>query len=219
MPETTSTEPARAPRLRLVRVLLAAGLVLLIGAGAVLYGMRNAGKEGVAACPGAAETVAKLDPLVHGEIAALALSKSPKPLDISFEGENDAPKTLADFQGRTVLLNLWATWCVPCRKEMPALDTLQAASGGPAFQVVAVNTDTAKLERAKTFFADVGIRALPFYADPTGRILGALHQSTGLMGLPTTFLVNKSGCVLGTMAGPADWSSPEARRLIEAASS
>jgi thiol-disulfide isomerase/thioredoxin len=220
MPDAASPEPARAPRLRLAKMLLAAGAVLLIGAGAVLYGMGRTGKEAAGACAAAARTVARLDPLVHGEVAAMSLSRRPKALDgVSFQTGDGAPRTLADFRGRTVLLNLWATWCVPCRKEMPALDRLETAAGGADFQVVAVNVDNGGPDRAKEFLTKLGTTALPFYADGSGKLLPALYQQAAVTGLPTSFLIDPNGCVLGTMAGPADWASDEARRLIAAARS
>ena len=220
MSDPSAPEPARAPRLRLVRVLVAAGLVLMVGAGAVLYGLGRPGKEAASMCKASTATVARLDPLVRGEVAAMNLSRAPKPLDrVAFESGDGVPKTLADFHGRTVLLNLWATWCVPCRKEMPALDRLQAGAGGTGFQVVAINVDNGAPDRAKTFLAGLGTAALPFYADPTGKLLPALYQQAAVVGLPTTFLIDGNGCVLGTMAGPADWSSDDARRLVSAAQS
>ena len=157
---------------------------------------------------------------MHGEIAALTLVKDPRPLpNLTFQGADGGAKSLADFRGRTVVLNLWATWCVPCRKEMPALDRLQTKLGGPDFEVVAVNVDTAKLDRPKQFFTDVGITALPFYADPTAKVFQTLRESSPVVGLPTTFLVDRNGCAVGTMAGPAEWSSADAERVIAAAKS
>ena len=219
MSQKTETAPQNR-RLRLVRLLAGAGAVLLLGSLGVLYGMRGLGKEGAAACPGTAALAARLDPLVHGEVAALNLAKHPEPLpDLTFVGSDGGAKSLADFKGRTVLLNLWATWCVPCRKEMPALDRLQAKLGGPDFQVVAVNIDTAKLDRPKQFLADVGVTALPFYADPTAKVFQTLRESASVLGLPTTFLIDRNGCALGTMAGPAEWSSADAEKIIAAAKS
>lgn len=216
---TTEPKP-RGQRARLVRLLAAAGALLLVGTFAVLYGSGRVGKESAAACEASAARTARLAPLAHGEVAALAMTNRPLPFtDLGFTDKDGTTKTLADFRGRVVLLNLWATWCVPCRKEMPALDRLEAALGGPDFQVVAVNVDTAKLERARQFLADVGATALPFYADPAGKVLPALHQTAGLLGLPTSYLIDRNGCGLGTMAGPAEWASPEAQALITAAKS
>jgi thiol-disulfide isomerase/thioredoxin len=220
MSDSTEIDPS-AKRRRLVRLVAGTGVVILVGAAGVLYGMRGLGKESAAAaCPGAAALAARLDPLVHGEVAALNLLKTPGPLPaISFQDTGTASKTLADFKGKTILLNLWATWCVPCRKEMPALDRLQAKLGGPDFQVVALNVDTAKLDRPKQFFRDVGISALPFYADPDGRVFSTLRESGPVLGLPTTFLIDRNGCAVGTMAGPAEWDSADAEKVIQAAKS
>ncbi len=90
-----------------------------------------------------------------------------RPSTVSFNGPDGKKLTLADFKGHNVLLNLWATWCVPCRSEMPALDRLQAKLGGSDFEVVAVNIDTSRLDRPKAFLNDAGVKNLGFYADPT----------------------------------------------------
>ena len=177
-------------------------------------------KEAAAACRATAATVDRVNPLIHGEVAALSPARPSGVLPgLSFTGDGGAPKTLADFKGQTVLLNLWATWCVPCRKEMPALDRLQGERGGPDFQVVAVNIDTAKLDRPKQFLEEVGATHLPFYADPTAAVFQILRENGPVLGLPTTFLIDRSGCVIATMAGPADWASDDARKVIDAAKS
>lgn len=220
MSQETATAPQNR-RFRLVRLLAGGGAVLLVGSLGVLYGMRGIGKEtAAAACPGTAALSARLDPLVHGEVAALNLAKTPQLMpNLNFQDGAGAVKSLADFKGRTVLLNLWATWCVPCRKEMPALDRLQAKLGGADFAVVAVNVDTAKLDRPKQFLTAIGITALSFYADPSGQAFQTLRESGPVMGLPTTFLIDRDGCTVGTMAGSAEWSSVDAEKVITAAKS
>ena len=207
------TDPAPAkPR----RKAITAALVALVAAG-VLYGLVTPGKQAGGACAASAATVSRLDPLIRGEVAALSPANPPAPMpDIAFKADGDTPKTLADFRGKAVLVNLWATWCVPCRKEMPALDALQASLGGPDFQVVAVNVDTSRLDRPRQFLGEVAATHLPFYADPTGAVLGTAKQNGPVLGLPTTFLVDKSGCVVATLAGPADWASQEAKKVVEA---
>ena len=127
------------------------------------------------------------------------------------------PRTLADFRGRTVLLNLWATWCVPCRKEMPALDALQAKLGGDDFEVVAVNIDTRNLDKPKAWLKEVGIKRLGYYADPSAKVFQDLKAIGKAFGMPTTLLIDPNGCELGTLAGPAEWASEDAIKLIEAA--
>jgi thiol-disulfide isomerase/thioredoxin len=155
---------------------------------------------------------------VHGEIAALALAREPQPLpELSFTGPDGQPKTLADFRGRTLLVNLWATWCVPCRQEMPALDRLEAAMGSKDFEVVAINIDTTKLDRPKAFLDEIKVKNLNFYANPTTSVFQSLKQAGKAQGLPTTVLIDRQGCEIGTMAGSAEWDSPEALALLKAA--
>src|SRR5690606_2801471 len=116
-----------------------------------------------------------------------------------------------------VLLNLWATWCAPCREEMPALDRLQSDLASQQFQVVAVSVDRGTTERPKAFLEEVGATNLPFYADPTMAIFNTLRERGRATGLPSTVLVNGEGCALGAMYGPADWASDDAKALIAAA--
>ena len=198
----------------------AAVAVALVAAAGVLYGIYARGGKETAPpeCAPAAATVQRLAPLARGEVAALALAKTPRlATPIQFTGPDGSPKTLADFRGRTVLVNLWATWCVPCREEMPALDRLQARLGGPAFEVVAVNIDTARLERRKTFLSEAGVKNLAFYADPAADVFQILKKAGKVLGLPTTILIDPAGCELGIMPGPADWASPDAIGLLDAA--
>jgi thiol-disulfide isomerase/thioredoxin len=154
---------------------------------------------------------------VHGEIAALTLALRPQPLpELSFSGPEGASASLADFKGRTILFNLWATWCVPCRQEMPALDRLQGLLGSKDFAVVAVNIDTARLDRPKAFLEEIGVKNLSFYADSSAAVLQALKREGRVLGLPTTILVGKDGCEIGTLAGPAQWDSQDALALLKA---
>jgi thiol-disulfide isomerase/thioredoxin len=186
----------------------------------VLYGIKAPGGKEAAetpACPGAAELAARLKPLVHGEIAALTIAPRPKPLpELAFDTAEGTKASLADFKGRTVLLNLWATWCLPCRQEMPALDHLQATLGGKDFTVVAVNIDTARLDRPKAFLHETGVKNLKLYTDNTAAAFQTLKQAGKVLGLPTTILIGKNGCEIGTMAGPAQWDSEEALALLNA---
>lgn len=118
--------------------------------------------------------------------------------------------SLADFRGRVVVLNLWATWCVPCVKEMPALDRLQADLGGPGFQVVALSLDRGGRPVVEAFFHKQGLGSLPIYLDPSAVALRALKPR----GLPTSLLIDRDGNEVGRLEGAADWDSPEAKRLI-----
>lgn len=210
-----SAQPA-APRPGRARR-IAVGAAVAVGVAAVVYGVMAPGKTGAAACPAAAAATARLDPLVRGEVAALTLAQPARAEpEIAFRTPDGRPTSLADFKGKALLVNLWATWCVPCRKEMPALDALQREQGGPDFQVVAVNVDTARLDRPAEFLRQNGIADLALYSDPSADVLQALKRQGGLLGLPTTLLVDKNGCELGRMAGPAEWASPDGQAVIRA---
>jgi len=115
-----------------------------------------------------------------------------------------------------VLLNLWATWCVPCRKEMPALDELEARLGGAAFHVIAVNIDTRDPGKPRAFLRETGIRHLAYFTDRSAKIFQDLKLAGWAFGMPTTLIVDPRGCTLAFLAGPAEWSSEDAVRLIEA---
>src|SRR5205085_4862871 len=170
------------------------------------------------ACRASAHLANRLAPLANGEVAAINIASEPKRLpDLAFTDAGGQPRKLADFRGRTVLLNLWATWCVPCRKEMPALDALQAKLGGEAFQVVAVNIDTRNLDKPKAWLKEVGIQRLGYYADPSAKVFQDLKAVGKALGMPTTLLIDASGCELGVLAGPAEGASDDAGKLVDAA--
>jgi len=131
---------------------------------------------------------------------------APKPVAaINFDDAQGRSRSLAEFKGKVVLLNIWATWCGPCRKEMPALDRLQAALGGPEFEVVALSIDRGGTDAVRKFFADIGIRTLAMYLDSSGQALRTLSA----LGLPTTLLIDREGREIGRLIGPAEWDSPE----------
>jgi thiol-disulfide isomerase/thioredoxin len=190
---------------------LAAGLLALYGAG-------GADTSAGAQCRAAQLTAGRIAPLARGEVAALSVSKAPKPLpDLAFLGPDGAQRTLAQFRGRTVLVNLWATWCAPCRQEMPALDKLQAELGGPDFEVVAVNIDTRNLDRPKTWLKEAGVERLAYYADPEAKVFQDLRRIGKAVGMPTTLLVDPAGCELAVINGPAEWASEDALKLLRTA--
>jgi thiol-disulfide isomerase/thioredoxin len=212
----TDQKPAPTRR-RAPAAIVAAALVVALGA-AVLYGKGAAGsKDAAALCPAAKATASRLAPLAHGEVAALNVNKSPKPaVDIFFTGADGKKLTLADFRGRNVLLNLWATWCVPCRAEMPALDRLQAKLGSADFEVVAVNIDTSRLDRPKAFLDEAGVKSLTRYADSSADSFETLRVAGKALGLPTSLLIGPDGCELAVMAGPAQWDSDDAAKVVTA---
>jgi len=210
---------ARAGAKRRLAVVVAGGIAGVAVGLAAVYGigtfLRNAGD---AACRPAVELAKRIAPLARGEVAALAVAETPLRVpDVAFRDAGGAQRHLADWRGRTVLFNLWATWCVPCRKEMPALDALEAKLGGPAFEVVTVNIDTRDPDKPRAWLKEVGIGRLAYYADPSAKVFQDLKVAGRAAGMPTTLLVDPAGCEIGTLAGPADWASEDAVKLISAA--
>ncbi|MDE2364874.1 MAG: TlpA family protein disulfide reductase [Hyphomicrobiales bacterium] len=200
------------------RAAVAAAVIGVIAATAVLYGKKPGGKETAGACPTAAATVARLGPFEKGEVAAAVSQKQPAPVvSLDFLGPDGKPVSTADFRGKVVLVNLWATWCVPCREEMPSLDKLQQKLGSKDFQVVAINIDTTRPQHVRDFLRDTKIVALPFYSDPKADTFYRLKTAGKVVGLPTSFLVDRDGCELALMAGPANWASDDAMALIKTA--
>ena len=203
------------------RMPLAIGAALIgvaIGS-AVLYATGGLNRPtGDAACRPAVDLARKIAPLAHGEVAALTMATAPLRLpDLAFDDAGGQPKKLSDWRGRMVLVNLWATWCVPCRKEMPALDELQAKLGGADFEVVAINIDTRDPEKPKNFLKDGNLTRLGYFSDPKAKVFQDLKAVGRALGMPTSVLVDRQGCEIATIAGPAEWSSEDAVKLIKAA--
>jgi len=177
---------------------------------------RNA--AGDSACAAAVDLSRKLTPLVHGEVAALTMATAPLRLpDLVFEDSDGKPRKLSDWRGRTVLVNLWATWCVPCRREMPALDRLQTRLGGKNFEVVAINIDTRDPEKPRSFLKEANLTRLGYFSDQKAKVFQDLKAIGRALGMPTSVLVDNQGCEIGTIAGPAEWDSDDAVKLITAA--
>ncbi|KQO96155.1 thiol:disulfide interchange protein TlpA [Methylorubrum extorquens] len=202
--------------------ILAAGgaLAAVLVGGLALYGTgSNLGNLAASGpCAEAAPVAARLAPLARGDVAAFDVSAPPKPAPaVAFKGSDGAPADLASLRGKLLLVNLWATWCAPCKAEMPALDRLQAELGGDSFQVVAINVETRNLEKPPAWFKANGIAQLTYYGDPEGKVLPVIQSAVGSTGLPTTMLIDAKGCTLGVMKGPAEWSSEDGKRLIRAA--
>ena len=215
------TEPsANSPNKNRRRLLAAAcGTVAVLAVLAEVYGIgRLRSNPATAECAPAIATASRIAPLARGEVAALAVARTPFRLpDLSFKDSAGRERTLNDWRGRTVLLNLWATWCVPCRKEMPALDTLQSDLGGGKFDVVAVNIDTRDPQKPLNFLKDIGVSHLAYYSDDSAKVFQELKAAGKAFGMPTTLLVDPSGCEIGEMAGPAEWASADGIKLVSAA--
>ena len=194
------------------------GVLVAVAAGAVLYGTVAPAGKAASDCPAnSAKLAARLAPLAKGELAALQVSSEPRRAEqFAFERDGGGKVTVADFKGRPILLNLWATWCAPCRAEMPTLDRLQAASGDSSFEVVAVNVDTARLEKRAAFLDSVGAKTLVRYADPSGDAFETMRKAGRALGLPVTLVIDKDGCEVAAVEGGAKWDSAEAKALVEA---
>ena len=200
-------------------IAIAVGIGAIVGFAGV-YGigglMRNAGDQ---VCRPAVDLARKLEPLIKGEIAALTPARTGLRLsDLEFQDASGSLKRLSDWRGRTVLLNLWATWCVPCRKEMPSLDALQAKLGNDGFEVVAINIDTRDPDKPKTWLKDAGIARLAYYSDNKAKSFQDLKAAGRALGMPTSLLIDPQGCEIGTLSGPAEWASDDALQLVMAAS-
>ena len=215
MPEQPPPAPAPPRRTPLV---IGAVLIAAVAGVAGIYGfggLKHTAAAADSACAGAISLSHRLAPLAHGEVAALTMATTPLKLpDLAFEDADGKPRKLSDWRGRTVLVNLWATWCVPCRREMPALNGLQTKLGGPDFEVVAVNIDTRDPEKPKNFLKDANLTRLGYFTDEKAKVFQDLKSIGRALGMPTSVLVDGQGCEIATIAGPADWASDDAVKLI-----
>jgi thiol-disulfide isomerase/thioredoxin len=143
--------------------------------------------------------------LAQEEPKNLIMHAAPKQVAaIEFQDDHGRTRSVADFRGKVVLLNIWATWCGPCRKEMPGLDRLQAVLGGGDFEVVPLSIDRTGIAAVRGFYAEVGVRHLAMYADASGSAVRKLDT----LGVPTTVLIGRDGREIGRLTGPAEWDAP-----------
>jgi thiol-disulfide isomerase/thioredoxin len=151
-------------------------------------------------------------PLNRGAMTTFVFKKTPMDLpdDVTFNDKAGQAVGLDQFAGKVVLLNLWATWCAPCRKEMPDLDRLQADLGGDRFEVVAVSLDRGSADKARAFLNEIGVKRLRFFHDPEAKLGFKLMA----IGMPTTLLIDAKGREIGRLVGPAEWHSEDAKKLI-----
>lgn len=219
-PEPDDTPPVTKRSPVVIGALLAGVLGLAAGAG-ILWLSNTSDLDMVdganAQCAMTDTERAQLDAAAQGEVAAFkALDRPYSAADVSFNKADGTKVTLADWKGRTVLMNLWATWCAPCRAEMPALDELQAQMGGDDFEVVAVSVDLGDDTKPKKFYGDIGIKHMAFYHDGDMAPLNQLKREGLAYGLPATLLIDGKGCVLGALNGPAEWAGDDAKALVRA---
>ena len=182
-------------------VAIAAAAALLLGYAGNSFLTFRAEHKGLEATPSLAET-----PSPSPGAAVIPLLDRPGTVpNVGFAGADGGARSLADFRGKVVLLNIWATWCVPCRREIPSLDRLQAELGGPDFEVIALSIDRGGAEVVREFYDEVGVSGLALYVDDSGQAAPALN----VVGLPTTLLIDAEGRELGRLVGPAEWDAPD----------
>lgn len=200
---------------------------LLIGAGlfaaatgiAAAIWLSNAGTGTASECPARTEAAAAIDAVAGGELAALMPSTQWRNFaDLAFIDAEGNDKTLADFAGRKLLVNFWATWCAPCREEMPYLDAIQSRYGGEDFEVVAISLDMGSdgPTAAQLFLDEIGAENLALYADPSYKIFERLRNEAVTVGLPATLLLDEAACEIAILQGPAHWDSEDGHRVIDA---
>jgi thiol-disulfide isomerase/thioredoxin len=179
-------------------------MIVATGAGVALYAYLESGDFTQAT---AIEVMQEPDSeITDNRKSVFTFYKTPGPMpELKFVNRKKRVITLDAFHGTVVLLNIWATWCGPCREEMPALDRLQAELGGPDFEVIALSIDRGQPSIIERFYQELGLESLKIYHDPTG---GASY-TLRVPGIPTTFLIDRKGRGLGYVIGPIEWDSPE----------
>lgn len=191
----------------LLRALTVVVVLCFAGSAAVLYERRQeAAAPPASLAEGGAET-GMPSPETLGQFSPLA---APRPAPaVSFTSRDGKAMTLADFRGRMLLVNLWATWCGPCVKEMPSLQSLQA-DFGPDLTILAISQDRGGATVVDAFVAKHGLDRLSIYLDPKAEA----SQVFAVAGLPTSFLIDRDGRILGRLEGAADWTAPKLVALL-----
>jgi thiol-disulfide isomerase/thioredoxin len=214
MTDTTAPRPQNSGRGRLLVILGLAGLALAI---AVWVWLGNAAQA--KECPVQAELADTLDKEAVGELAALnGTGEGRGYASMAFKDADGKALTIADFKGKALLVNFWASWCVPCREEMPALDALATKYNSDDFLVLPINLDIGSggLEKAQAFLDENNFANLPLYADNTFAAFETLKQQAVAVGLPATLLLDPVGCELAVLQGPAEWNTPDGEAVVKA---
>jgi len=214
MTDTQAPRPGATRRVRAAIILGLAGLALAIAA---WFWLGNAGQA--RECPVQEGAATAIGDAAVGELAALNGTGEGRGYStMAFKDAAGKDMTIADFKGKKLLVNFWASWCVPCREEMPALDALATEYNSDAFMVLPINLDIGAggLEKAQAFLDENSFANLPLYADNTFAAFERLKQQAVAVGLPATLVLDQNGCELGVLQGPAEWNTDDGRAVIEA---
>ena len=214
MSEPAAQRQKIQPRRVLYAALLGAAVAI-----AITFWVSNAGLLKASECAPQPAAAQSIDAAAIGQLAALNGTGTGRGYAaMAFEDEAGKPVTLKDFAGKTLLVNFWASWCIPCRAEMPALDKLAAEQNSDNFMVLPINLDLGAggLEKARKFLTEGGFKNLPLYADPSFEAFKQLQVAAVATGLPSSLLLDSKGCEIGVLQGPAVWDSPEGTKVIEA---
>lgn len=179
----------------------------IIGISGGLYFATNGGET--PAVP--EQDFAQLQDMRQGDMLKLQFGTD-RGSDVVFKNEDGSDMTLAAYEGKYVVLNFWATWCAPCRHEMPHLSELQTELGGDNFEVVTVATGTNQRPAMIRFLAEIGVDNLPLHTDNNS----ALARDMGVIGLPVTLILNPDGFEVARLIGDADWASDNAKDILRA---
>lgn len=194
--------------------LVAAGVYVMMGG----YGNDTINTASTKASVNVIARASKLGKSAQGDVAAMIALEEPKLMPAhQFIDPNGDLQSIDMFKGKITLVNLWATWCAPCREEMPALSELQTAKQGADFEVVTINIDRGDRNKPEGFLNEIGVDNLPLYQDSSMGIFNALKKEGLAFGLPVTMLLDENGYILASMNGPAHWSSQDALNYIDAA--
>ena len=170
-------------------------------------------------CPVQSMQAQVIDAAATGQLAALnGTGEGRGYADMAFKDAGGTDMSIADFKGKALLVNFWASWCVPCREEMPALDEIATEYNSDRFMVLPINLDIGGggLEKAQDFLDEGQFENLPLYADSTFAAFERLKREAVAVGLPATLLLDPEGCELAVLQGPAEWHSDDGKAVVEA---
>ena len=214
MTEPNAPQPEKSP---LPRLVLTLG-VAIVGVGISAWVFLSNAEPRAGECPAQTAAAETLDAAAVGELAALnGTGEGRGYRSLTFKDVDGTDTSIAAFSGKRLLVNFWASWCVPCREEMPALDALATKYNSDAFMVLPINLDIGEggLEKAQAFLDENSFANLPLYADNTFAAFERLKQQAVAVGLPATLVLDENGCELGVLQGPAHWDTPDGEAVVQ----